>query len=113
MFPIDCVFDRLAEGDNIDDISTRFNVKRSDISTILHGIARLLRSPRGLKSAEPTQQVEGDATRQERSRQQEIDDLRAEHQEEFDRIEEIMPELDELLSLSVEPPRELLDGPSS
>jgi hypothetical protein len=46
---------------------------------------------------------------QEQARQQEIDRMRAEHQAEFDKIEEEMPELDELLSICTEPPHEWLE----
>lgn len=39
-------------------------------------------------------------------RQQEIERLRAEQQSEFDRIEAMMPCLDDLLSISADPPRD-------
>ena len=45
----------------------------------------------------------------EKARQLEIERLRAEHKADFDRIEEEMPDLDELLSICIEPPREWLD----
>jgi hypothetical protein len=43
------------------------------------------------------------------ARQQEIADLRAQYQEQFDRIEGKTPNLDELLSMTVEPPHEWLN----
>lgn len=43
------------------------------------------------------------------ARQREIEHLRAQYQEQFDRIEGKTPDLDELLSMTVEPPREWLN----
>jgi len=45
----------------------------------------------------------------ERARQEEIENLRAQHQAEFERVKGIMPSLEELRALSVEPSQELLD----
>lgn len=44
-------------------------------------------------------------------RQQEIEDLRARDEEGFDRVESIMPDLHDLISISTPPPREWLDEP--
>lgn len=45
----------------------------------------------------------------EHARQHEIEALRAQYQEQFDRIEVKTPGLDELLSMTVEPPSEWLN----
>lgn len=44
----------------------------------------------------------------DQANQREIEDLRAQRQAEFDRIEGLMPSPDEMQSLSIEPPHELL-----
>lgn len=45
----------------------------------------------------------------EHVRQMEIERLRAERQSDFERIDSMTPDLDELLSMTIEPPREWLD----
>lgn len=56
-----------------------------------------------------TQEETRTALDAERTRQQEIEQLRAPHQEQFDLIDGKTPSLDELLSMTVEPPHEWLN----
>lgn len=58
----------------------------------------------------PEQQQLVEIVERQLARQQEIENLRRKYAEDFDRIKGIMPSLEELRSLSVEPPQELLDG---
>lgn len=56
----------------------------------------------------PTASTDDDAMRR-----RQVDELRARDKDAFERIEEMTPDLDELLATAIQPPREWLDERSS
>lgn len=101
-FPISRLFECLADGENIDTISQRFQVSRDSLKSVLHAVDDSLRNRLSQVKARITSWFIGHEASQDR-----ISRLRAIEAEKWEVIEELGPSEDEMAELRISPPQEL------